>query len=270
MSLTLNQQLCINCGQCVSTCPVSILVKRSDIVSVKNKRLHSCLHCGHCVAICPKSALTLDLVDPDNLQKVKKAPLSDLQRSMLFKSRRSIRFYKEQPVSREILLRALDETRYAPTAINSQQVEWIFIEGKKELYNLSAKVAEWARTIPGRYSKIAARFDAGDDPILRKAPGVILAHAHAASAWGAQDCSAAVSYLELSLHSQGIGTCWAGFVISAANHGADLGLPIPEDRKLYAGLMIGYPAIHYMWIPPRKPLQLTIISPSETNSSLNT
>lgn len=258
MSLTLNQNLCIQCGQCVKICPVSILSRRFERIIVKNNRLSTCLHCGHCVAVCPKSALTLDSINPDFLQKTEKLPLSNQQRAMLFKSRRSIRFYKEQPVSFDILTEALDEARYAPTARNTQQVEWILIEGKDKLHELSSKVADWARTIPGRYSKIATAFDAGYDPILRNAPTVIVAHAEQDSKWGIQDCTIAITYLELALHSRGLGSCWAGFVIAAATQGIDLGLPIPNGRKIYAGLMIGYPSIHFMWIPPRKPLCLTI------------
>lgn len=259
MSLSLNQTLCIQCGQCVKVCPVSILVKRSKNIIIKSNRLSHCLHCGHCVAICPRSALTLDLICPDLLQKAIKPSLSDQQRIMLFKSRRSIRFYKEQSISFDILNEALDEARYAPTAINSQQVEWILIEGKEKLHALSSKIADWARTIPGRYSKIAAAFDAGYDPILRHAPTVILAHAQKDSKWGAQDCTAAITYLELALHSRNLGSCWAGFVVAAANQDIDLGLSLPEDRKIYAGLMVGYPSIHFTWIPPRKPLRLTVV-----------
>ena len=103
MSLSLNQTLCIQCGQCVKVCPVSILVRRSKNIIIKNNRLSHCLHCGHCVAIWPRSALTLDLICPDLLQKATKPSLSDQQRTMLFKSRRSIRFYKEQSISFDIL-----------------------------------------------------------------------------------------------------------------------------------------------------------------------
>ena len=65
----------------------------------------------------------------------------------------------------------------------------------------------------------------------RGAPSLILAHGDANTPWNAIDCAAAVSYLELALHSYGIGTCWSGFVIAAANNGVDLGIPVPKAVK---------------------------------------
>ena len=88
---------------------------------------------------------------------------------------------------------------------------------------------------------------------------LILAHGDANMPWNALDCAAAVSYLELALHSYGIGTCWSGFVIAAAGNGVDLGIPLPEGRKICGGLMIGYPAVQYARVPPRKPVRLTVI-----------
>lgn len=90
-------------------------------------------------------------------------------------------------------------------------------------------------------------------------PSLILAHGDANMPWNALDCAAAVSYLELALHSYGIGTCWSGFVIAAAGNGVDLGIPLPEGRKICGGLMIGYPAVQYARVPPRKPVRLTVI-----------
>ena len=53
--------------------------------------------------------------------------------------------------------------------------------------------------------------------------------------------------------------CWSGFVIAAASNGVDLGIPLPEGRKICGGLMIGYPAVQYARVPPRKPVRLTVI-----------
>ena len=106
---------------------------------------------------------------------------------------------------------------------------------------------------------MASAFHAGQDPILRGAPSLILAHGDANTPWNAIDCAAAVSYLELALHSYGIGTCWSGFVIAAANNGVDLGIPVPEGRKICGGLMIGYPSVQYARVPPRRPVRLAVV-----------
>ncbi len=260
-TLELDQNHCIRCGRCVSVCPQRILGRRPNgSVNILQSAMTRCIRCGHCVAVCPKAALTLNHESPAALPLVEEAPLSELQRDMLFKSRRSIRAYREEPVARELLLKALEEARYAPTASNCQQVEWTLVEGRERLHDLGTRVADWMRTHSGIYSHVADAFYAGKDPILRGAPSLILAHGDAATPWNALDCTAAVSYLELALHSYGVGTCWSGFVIAAAANGVDLGLPLPEGRKFCAGLMLGYPTVSYTRIPPRKPVRLTVVA----------
>lgn len=108
---------------------------------------------------------------------------------------------------------------------------WLLVEGRDRLHDLASRVADWMSTLTGKYSHVASAFRAGQDPILRGAPSLILAHGDANMPWNALDCAAAVSYLELALHSYGIGTCWSGFVIAAASNGVDLGIPLPEGPQ---------------------------------------
>lgn len=259
-TLELDQDHCIRCGRCVSVCPQRILGRHPNGgIGIPHGAMVRCIGCGHCVAVCPKSVLTLNHEPPAGLPLIEDAPLSDIQRDMLFKSRRSIRAYRDEPVSRELLLKALEEARYAPTASNSEQVEWLLVEGRDRLHDLGSRVADWMSGMTGRYRHVADAFRAGQDPILRGAPAIIFAHGGANVPWSALDCTAAISYLELALHSYGIGSCWSGFMLAAAGNGVDLGLPLPEGRKLCAGLMIGYPAVHYTRVPPRRPVRLTVV-----------
>ena len=72
--------------------------------------------------------------------------------------------------------------------------------------------------------------------------------------------TAALSYLELALHSVGVISCWAGLVILALKDGEDLGLAIPEGRRVEAGLLYGYPTIRYRHLPPKLPQRITYLS----------
>ena len=131
VSLELNQDHCIRCGRCISVCPQRILGRHTNgSVDVLHGALARCIRCGHCVAVCPKAALTLEHIAPSSLPLVEDAPLSDLQRDMLFKTRRSTRAYKDEPVDRNVLLKALEEARYAPTASNCEEVAWLLVEGR--------------------------------------------------------------------------------------------------------------------------------------------
>lgn len=258
-SLELDHDHCIRCGRCVSVCPQRILGRKANgAVDFSHGALARCIRCGHCVAVCPKGVLSLNHVSPASLPLIEDAPLSDAQRDMLFKARRSVRAYRDEPVPHDVLRKALEEARYAPTASNCEEVEWLLMEGRERLHALASRVAEWMASLPGRYQKVGEAFRAGQDPILRGAPAVIFALGDVGAQWNVFDCSAAVTYLELALHSYGVGCCWSGFVLAAAANGVDLDLPIPEDKKICAGLMIGYPALRYARIPPRKPVRLTL------------
>ena len=257
-SLVIDQASCIQCGTCVEICVQSVLEQGPDGIAVSPKSAPHCIACGHCAAVCPTAAITFDHQDPQGLPAIPTAPLNEDQRTALFKARRSTRQFTNESVPRELVLRALDHARYAPSATNAQQVEWILVEGRPRLNRVVKGVGAWAAGLGGRYKRVGQLVDAGKDPITRGAPAMLLAHCPKDFLWGVHDASAAVSYLELAMHSYGLGTCWAGFVVAASGDGADLNLPLPEGRRLCAGLMFGYPVHFFARLPKRPPLRMEV------------
>jgi len=53
----IDQELCINCGNCVDRCPVDAIIL--DDFTVVNRDL--CLGCGLCAGVCPEEAISLHL-----------------------------------------------------------------------------------------------------------------------------------------------------------------------------------------------------------------
>lgn len=68
------------------------------------------------------------------------------------------------------------------------------------------------------------------------------------------DAAISLTGIELYLQSKGVWTCWAGYLTRFSNEMSELRefLDIPEDRKFYGALMIGYPTEEYLTIPSRK------------------
>lgn len=245
------------CGDalCVRVCPASCLRMKGGLAALAPLGEQRCLACGQCVAVCPRAAVTLDGDGGVEMQEGFRIPSPD-EVASLVKSRRSVRDFKNLPVPRDLLEKALETARYAPTGKNRQDVAWTALDDPGKLRELSGLVVEAMRGMEGA-QRLAHAFDRGEDPILRGAPCAIFAHASEQYSLSPADCALAVGYLDLALHSSGLAACWAGYAIRMAqlDPAVQKFLAIPEDRKVYGGLMIGYPAVRYRRIPSRKPVR---------------
>ena len=101
-------------------------------------------------------------------------------------------------------------------------------------------------------------WEMGRDPILRKAPALIVAHGAADDPMASASAIIAPPTLELAALSFGLGTCWAGFLHQAAlsSAGVATALALPPGHRMCGGLMIGYPEFEYSRIPTRKPARV--------------
>jgi NAD-dependent dihydropyrimidine dehydrogenase PreA subunit len=182
-----------------------------------------CLTCGHCVAVCPQGALSLDTMPVEACPPVRSdMALTPEHAEHFLRSRRSIRSFRREKIERDTLSRLIDVARYAPTGTNSQQVRWLVIdspEGVRELAGMTVDLLRhmietndpMARTY-GLSGWVAA-WEAGADPILRKASALVVVHAPSEYFLAQVDCAIALTYLDLAAPSFGHGTCWAGFLI---------------------------------------------------------
>ncbi|MEG2140905.1 MAG: nitroreductase family protein [Bilophila sp.] len=254
--LTLDSGACVRCGSCVLVCPVGLFVRSAgEVIHYFSGKSEQCIHCGHCYAVCQVQAITLDGVR--DLSAMETLRLDAQQRDMLFRGRRSVRIFRKEPVPESVLCEALRDASYAPTGGNAQNVEWILVNESERIRAIVSQTAAWLRREANpRYARYVEAYDAGHDAILRDAPQAVFAHTPADWKWGAQDATGAITYLDLSLHTRGVGTCWTGLVIAAANANAVPALRVPEGRHVYGGLMVGYPAVPFVRIPPRKDVRV--------------
>jgi nitroreductase/NAD-dependent dihydropyrimidine dehydrogenase PreA subunit len=253
--ITVNRELCSKDGLCVGECPLGLIVAgREGIIEEVERAAEFCLACGHCIAVCPRGALSLSGVKAEELSPVIEKDIikaADLIHFM--KSRRSIRSYKTTPVARESLEKLIDAARWAPTAKNAQPVQWLVLESREEVRKLAALVIEGLRR-SGSMPGMVEAFEKGKDVVFRGAPHIIMTHAPAEGFIPYVDCTIALTYLELAAAAEGIGACWAGFLmLSAANNPAvEAHLGIPKGRRVFGALMIGYPRHGYARVPARK------------------
>jgi nitroreductase/NAD-dependent dihydropyrimidine dehydrogenase PreA subunit len=266
MSLfTIDQNKCKHDGMCEKECPAQIIVlaDKDSFPTLMENGEESCINCGHCVAVCPHGAFTLSTMPLTECPKIQSKLLPDAgQIRELLMARRSIRFYKNRIVAHDLLEDLIDTARYAPTASNKQQVQWMVFENPAEVNRLASMVIDWARlmlplmpdeSMVKKMKRRITAWDNGIDPMLRGAPHLIVTHSQADLPFAEADCVNALSYLELYACAKGLGTCWAGYLTAAVNFHEPLAqaLALPPGHKCFGAVMLGYPQYKYTRIPKR-------------------
>ncbi|MHA2427902.1 MAG: nitroreductase family protein [Candidatus Hermodarchaeia archaeon] len=184
MSLfTVDDKKCNRGGVCVENCPAQIIVLDEDNqVPVPSKGAEEiCINCGHCVSVCPTGALSLSTMSPEDCQPIQRELLPRPEQvEHLLRSRRSIRTYTDQMVDRKLLTHLLHVASYAPTGGNRQPVQWHIIYDPDDVQHLASLVIDWMRSTMQKRSssnRLVADWDSGIDRICRNAPHVVVAHA---------------------------------------------------------------------------------------------
>ena len=262
--ITVNEEKCIKCGQCIKECPVYVLkMGKKGPEEVENT---NCIACGHCVAICPSDAIDNKKTPLDKQVDAKDFPkLNAEQAEHFLRARRSIRSYQDKSVSREKLTKLVDIARLAPTGSNSQGISFVVVEDRelvKKAAELTIAMIEKSPLKNSLKGLISMFREGGVDTILRGAPNLILATADKDFASRRANSISCLTYLELFAPSLGLGTCWAGFFEYCASLRKSPLLKlfnIPEGKVITAAVMVGYPKYSYNKLVDRNPLEVTYI-----------
>ena len=263
--INVDTEKCRYDGICMTACPSRIIEMKDGSAPAQIDGLEElCISCGHCVAICPHGALSLDDMKVEDCPPVQaELRLNSTHVDQAFRSRRSIRTYRDTAVEKDKLERLIDIAHYAPTSTNSQQVRWQVVNSREKLQTFSGMVIEMMRGLITsghpmarlyRLDRHVAAWEAGKDPVLRGAPALIVVHAPQAHLMAQVDSTIALTFLDLAAPTVGLGTCWAGLFMMAVSKYPPLqqALALPDGHACCGVLMIGYPKHDYHRLPLRK------------------
>ena len=270
--LHIDKEKCIKCGMCANDCVTGCIDLVDDgypFITDENR----CIACQHCLAICPTGALAFGDKKPENSEKVDYNNLLSL-----IKSRRSIRQYKEEEISEELLNKIKEMLPYIPTGCNSHSLHFSIVESKSvmvELKNivnnslLKAISYKIVSPLVNKFSKYKDSLLQGEDVIFRNAPHMIVVSSPVTAPCTNIDPIIALSYIELYAQNLGLGTCWCGFAELCIKTFPNISeiLEIPSGYKPVYAMLLGYPKIKYQRTIQPEPYKISEIKDVKTKDS---
>jgi nitroreductase/NAD-dependent dihydropyrimidine dehydrogenase PreA subunit len=265
---------CTACNICVEACPQDVYELDEFAVASHPER---CISCGHCVALCPEDAVEHGAYPEGTIKSLgarKVATAAALE--TLLRARRSVRNFKDKPVSREtveeLVRRALSSY---PSAHNLRPVRVLALSDAKRVRRIRKATVEWYRTAARRlenpilrtiFGAVAVRedklgayalvddmkrlveaCDAGRDDLFHDAPVILVLHAPVAAVMPRETVYYAAAQLVMMATAMGLGTCFVAWLTAAAARDEEVfeALGLPEEHAVYAALALGYPKYKY-------------------------
>lgn len=268
----LDMQKCNKDMRCVSACPVNILVRdeKTGFPVMQPGLEHFCIHCQHCASICPCGAVSVAPVSLDSSIPLDALPVPAAGEAVetFLRTRRSVREFKKEPLTHDLLVRILDILRWAPTAINLQDTRFIVIESADEVQHLASLTVEWMKDVlacpgdlpeEGIFRHLIEEWNRGKDMVMRGAPHLVVAVGPDRPGFIAEDSAIALTYLELAAHAWGVGCCWAGFFTAAARRYEAIRefLGLAHEEKVFGAQMMGRALYRFRRLPWRAPRNVT-------------
>lgn len=268
---------CIGDGICVTECPEDVLEITDGRVATIVSRAGHCISCGHCVAICPREALSMPTLSDSMFEDLGGSALPYEDLYAFLGRRRSVRHFRDTPVSRGTLERILDAAATAPMGMPPHSTEVLVLQDSAErAFLLSEVVKEYnamirafgnpigramIRLFAGREQyrvlrnyildivrEANAQFrEDGTDRYTYRAPVFLLFHADRGAMSYVENAHLVCHHAMLAAQSLGLGSTIIGLVPPVVDRSKVLRerLGIPKENMVITSLVLGYPRFRY-------------------------
>ncbi len=232
---------------------------RGHLAVGEDRRVHeiespySCFRCGHCESVCPRNAIVLRC-DPSEQKAVSGRPVDPEALGELYRERRSQRWF-DRKCTKEELERLLATVRYAPTAENSQKVEYAVIDERfDDFMRLLADILRTHTHEHARLKQFVDYVDGGmkerNNPFTWEGRQLVIAFARFPI-----DAVIPIEQLDLMAYSMGLGGFHSRWMLQAAENDPERFMSffpgIGEDLTAYAVYIVGHPRVKYRRTVPR-------------------
>ncbi len=281
---TVNQDTCKKCKLCIEVCPCNILrTNEKEEVCFIPEREVICLKCGQCMAICSTQSIMVNGISYDN--DCIDLPENNVDYKTFIDflaNRRSVRNFKNKPVSNEIINKILASISYAPFGADPEKVNVTIVNNRKKIESTlphiegfldnivkwienpmtsfmikRKKSQETFNTIKNHLYPIAKlenyKLKFGDR-ITRSAPAIIIFHANKKAEEHTNNSLIYATYVMLAANSLGLGATMIGIIPAAINKVKEVRdiFQIPTENEAIMSVIIGYPKYKYKQTIKRK------------------
>lgn len=266
---------CKNCGICAEVCPNKI-IEIKDGTEFNQKREHLCQQCGQCMAICPtKSVHVNGLSYEDDFYDLPRTKHNYENFMEIVSSRRSVRAFKDRPVSEELLDEVVNSVSYAPFGAAPEKMEISMINNRETIESALPLISNFLNGIEkmiknpiasGVFKILAGKEEFQTvrnhiypiakggvysldnwDGITRGAPSIITIHAPKDAEAHTNNGIIYATYIMLAAHALGLGATMVECVVTPINRNKKLKriFQIPDDNEAVMSLVVGYPKYRY-------------------------
>ena len=249
--VVIDQSKCIGCGLCAKDC-VGFDIKIVDKKAVAKGQ--SCIYCGHCEAICPQNAIKVEGFSDESVEFEEQTRLDPKTLMEAIKTRRTIRNYTSEPVSKEVLDLIIEAGRLAPTGANSQGTSYIILDKKKaECEAIAVKMFSRLINIGKKIIPAIKDMNIDEHFFFKNAPLVIIV-------LGKDKVSASLAAQNMAFMAEanGLGVLFSGFFTTCYNMNSKIRKVLNMKKKPQAvtTLVIGHPAVKYHRTIKRNPAKV--------------
>jgi NAD-dependent dihydropyrimidine dehydrogenase PreA subunit/nitroreductase len=258
---------CVGCGRCANECPCDCLVVQDKkVLLIQNS---TCLSCGHCGAVCSENAIKSSYSGRKHFLITNfDADLSPEQ--LLFCKKRSVRAFKTNEISDNILTKLVEFAEKAPSAENirsrkyfvlnnedkiNQVINCIRSDYKKLVRVLNPVTLNIIKIVKKDYYKELKKLvsvskkiiltESSKEYIFGKSHCIVCIAAPKRNLFSRDDCIGAQHYMMLYGQTKNIDSFIVGFAQSAHKKIEHV-LDVPKDYSIYAISAFGYSKYEYV------------------------